>query len=192
MKRAVPIALGFLLCAAPLVLRSGDTSEAEPRPLPALARWLGPIGNLAAGLQWVRADTAFRRNDDIVGFARAELALALDPGATGTWSLLAQRQMLQRAAPGRGTTPAERRAWIEAGRETLRRGLATARAPEELWFLEGYLLMFCAERDPELGWPGGDQAILQEAWTALDRAAQLGHREAMELAQLVHDVAHDH
>jgi len=188
-KRAVALLAGAALVVAPAVLRP-SSEHAGGGELPALARWLGPIGSLAAAAQWVRADVAFREQDDVVGFARAELALALDPGATGTWSLFAQRQILDRAAPSLEPSAELRRSWIRAGRATLRRGLATAREPEELWFLEGLLLVATAERDPDLGWPGGDRALCLEAARAFERAAEAGHPQGAEMAAAAHGLAH--
>lgn len=188
MKRLAALLAGLGLCVAPWA--AGPPPRAAGGPLPVLARWLGPIGSLAATVQWVRADAAFRRNDDVVGFARAELALALDPGATGTWSLFAQRQIIDRAAPSREPSPELRRDWIAAGRATLRRGATTAREPEELGFLEGLLLVMTAERDPELGWPGGERALLEEARRAFERAARAGHPHGAEMAERVDELAH--
>ena len=51
-----------------------------------------------------------------------------------------------------------------------------------LAFLQGFLLHVKAENDPELGWPGGAEAMWSEAARHYERAARLGHPAAAAAA----------
>ena len=173
-----------LLAAQALRLAAAEPVPDRPADVPgnALSRLLGPAASLAATVQWIRVGRAFDRGADGLAFARAETALALDPGATGGWDLLASRQALHLGSVSREPDPARRLAWLRAGLATARRGEAVAREPAALAFLAGVCLLVHAEQDPDLPWPGGAAGLWQAAAGEFERAAALGHPHADGLA----------
>jgi hypothetical protein len=144
-------------------------------------RLLGPIASLAASAQWVRVDLAFRAGHVELALARAEQALALDPGSPELWQGLAWVQAYTLASPEREPDPALRLAWLASGLATAAEGEARSRDPAELAVVQGMILMKVAWYDPELPWPGGARALWTEAERHFARAQDLGHGMAEEL-----------
>ena len=131
---------------------------------PSLAvRWLGPFSHLAATAQWIRVDAAIREGRSELALARAETAIALDPGVAQVWMLIASHLVHERASPERELDPARRLAWLQAGLELARRAEASVPDPAGMAEWEGVVLQERAASDPELPWPGGLPAMWREA-----------------------------
>jgi hypothetical protein len=159
---------------APTGARSGE------RPPGPAQRLLGPISSLVASAQWVRVDHAFRAGRPELGFARAEWALALDPASPEGWSFLAWQQAFTLGSVEREPDPTRRLAWIRAGLETAARGEALSRDPASLARLQGEILLIkVATLDPDVGWPGGADALWKEAMEHFQRAHRLGDPMAL-------------
>ncbi len=170
--------LGLGVCFAPL------PPAREQRTSSSLAgRLLGPVAALAASVQWVRADVAFRRGRVELFLARAETALALAPESADGWSYLAMNQAFTLASPEREPDPARRLAWVRAGLTTAAEGERVASAPGELAILAGTIMVKTASLDPDLPWPGGLAAIWEAAAGHFERAGRLGY-DASESANL--------
>lgn len=150
-----------------------------------LQRLFGPVAGLAASAEWVRADIAFREGRPELAIARAQAALALDPGAAEGWGFLAYHEAFTLASPERERDPARRLAWIKAALETAAQGEARSRAPAELALLSGLILVKIASADPELPWPGGPSALAQAAAEHFERAGRLGSPQGADLARAV-------
>jgi tetratricopeptide (TPR) repeat protein len=148
-------ALGFTLREAPPPVRA----ESLPQ------RLLGPVSNLAAGWQWVRVRMALDAGQRDLAYARAELALELDPGATDAWSWLASNMAFDRASPYREPDPRQRQRWTETAIDLLRRGERCALRPAELAWQAGLVMVLVGDSEGELPWPGGAEG----AWRAADR-----------------------
>ena len=144
------------------------------RPSGTLQRLLGPVASAAASAQWVRVDAAIQAGRPELALARAETALALDPGATGGWKLLASHLAYDRASAERERDPERRLAWVRAGLALAERGERTARDPAELAIWQGLLRSVHAELD-DLPWPGGPATLWAGAIDDFERAARLGH-----------------
>lgn len=179
------LALGLLaagLLLAPLLAPRAGRRDPGPEAGP-LVRLLGPVARLAASVQWVRVEEARAAGEHELAFARAETALALDPGATAGWLSLARYQGLYLASATRQPDPGLRRQWLVEAVATTRRGEELARAPAELAVLRALLLLEHAQREPPTPWPGGAAALWAEAALAFERAAELGHAGGHELAR---------
>ena len=174
--------LGWLLVAGVAAgwwLARGD---AEPRaPHPVTERLLGPYAGLAADVQWVRVHDAIRRGRGELVLARADVALALAPSATGGWLFLARHLAFDRASVEREPDPARRLAWVEAALDLARRGEEVAAEPAELAAWQGLVRVKEAD-EGDLQWPGGARALLEAAVLDFERAADLGHRDGEALA----------
>lgn len=182
-------ALGWVALAG--LVTAALAFPAPPRPAaPLLRRLLGPAASLVAEVQWVRAHRALREGRLELALARAEGALALDPGATGGWQLAASWLAQDRAA--REPDPARRLAWIRAGLQLAERGQATAREPGELAFLRGLILALRAGPDAELPWPGGPGQPWREAAAAFRDAERAGHAGARAFAESAEAEAAQH
>ena len=164
--------LGWGAVLVSIAFAPGRASDERPRG-PA-QRLLGPISSLAASAQWVRVDLAFRAGRPELGFARAERALALDPASPEGWSFLARQQAFSLASVEREPDPRRRRSWIRAGLETAARGEALSRDPAGLARLQGEILVKVVWLDPDVGWPGGVDALWLEAVGHFRRAQRLG------------------
>lgn len=162
--------VGLLVLAA----RPDGTRAAEaPR------QRLGPLTGLAGSLVWLRAESAWRAGELELAFARAESALAIDPGATSGWTLLAGWHV-NRASPAVQDDPGERGAWLAAALAVLERGELVARDPAEIAFAAGVALLTQEAFDEPPTWPGGRPAMRAEAERHLARAAEAGHPVATE------------
>lgn len=155
-----------------------------PRPPAegAVERLLGPIAGLAANVQWVRADLAFRAGRIEAFHSRARLALELAPTSTDGWRFLAWQQAYALGSPEREPDGARRLAWVRAGLATAAAGERRAERPAELALLSGMILVKCATLDPELPWPGGVEALWLAAAEHFGRARAGGSGDAARLA----------
>ncbi len=169
---ALLLALG--VCFAPL-----PTTREQTRSSSLAGRLLGPVAALAASVQWVRADVAFRRGRVELFLARAETALTLAPESADGWSYLAMNQAFSLASPEREPDPARRLAWVQAGLATAAEGERVASAPGELAILAGTIMVKSASLDPDLPWPGGLAAIWEAAAGHFERAGRLGYDASM-------------
>lgn len=174
------LALGLFL--APLIGESERAAGAPRVSASPLSKLLGPFSDLAARFQWVRVQHAVLEGSPELALARAETALQLDPGATEGWRFVAVYLGLDLASPNRELSAERRRELILAALDVLRRGEASARAPDQLRFWAGILLMTHAEIDPDLDWPGGSDELWLETARAFERAAGFGVEDASELA----------
>lgn len=172
-------AVAALLAVAVLLGRAGP-AESAPSSLP--MRLLGPVSSAAAGVQWVRVRTSMHDGRTDQALARAQLALELDPGATGGWLLICAHLAFDRASATREPDPERRLAWVRAALRLAARGERTARAPAELAQFQGLLLGQIAQADAPLPWPGGARALWLEAAEDFERSARLGARDGEELA----------
>jgi hypothetical protein len=176
-------ALGWVVVGGLVAISAFGPAPPRARPAGGIAaRLLGPTAGLAASVQWIRVGRAFRNGDAALGFARAEAALALDPGATTGWDLLASYQGFTLASAAHEADAGRRVAWLEAGVATTHRGQARAREPGSLAVTRGLMLLVHAEQDPELPWPGGRAALLHAAEVAFREAVELGRADATVLA----------
>ncbi len=177
-------ALGWLAVALLLWPWAACADGARPRPSAAggpLARWLGPLGGLAASVEWVRFTAAVGRGADAAAAAHAARALALDPGAAEGWLFYAQHLVFDRAATMQERDRARRTAAARAGLGVLRLGETRAREPGVLALVGGDIALFLAERVPlDLDWEGGAGALLDAADAAYARAATYGRSDAAE------------
>jgi len=166
-RRAVGLAL--LLVGLGGMLTTGG----GPRPAAsATLRLFGPISRLAAGWQWVRMRMALQDGQPDLAYARAEVALELDPSATEGWAYLAANMAFDRASPYRQPRPELRTRWTEAALEVLERGEASATRPAELAVQGGLILVLVGESEGAIPWPGGAAAAWQEADGAFERATR--------------------
>ena len=175
--------VALLLAAALIALAPGRGRGGSANDRGLAQRLLGPIASLAASAQWVRVDLAFRAGETELALARAEQALALDPGSPELWYDLAWRQAFTLASPERELDPALRLAWLRSGLATAAEGEARSREPAELALLQGLILVKSAWLDPALPWPGGVDGMWTDAARHFERAAALGHPRAAALQQ---------
>ncbi len=148
---------------------------------------LGPVAGVAAGVEWVRFDAALARGRPDLAYRRAERALALDPGATDGWSYYASHLVYDRGSPSHEPDPARRWAWIRAGLDVLRRGEATARAPEELVLYRAVVHRTVADAG---GSPEADAAA--HAARAEELFAEAAARGMDLAAEVLESLRHDH
>lgn len=150
---------------------------------------IGPIAGVAASVQWVRAHHELRNGRDARGFALAETALALDPGATNGWSLLVDHQLRALASHLREPDPDRRRAWIVSALRTAERGLEVARDPARLALDTAAGLWILAEADEVPTWRNGRVGLEAEAAAWFERARALGSSAANDFLELLADEA---
>ncbi|MCP3918303.1 MAG: hypothetical protein GY711_22375 [bacterium] len=168
--------------------RERDVAHGSP-----LARLLGPIGSLAASVQWVRFDLALRAGRTERAYARAESALRLDPVSPEGWLTLGRHLITVRGSSATEQYDDRRMRWMRAGLDLLRRGEDVTNAPGELALAQGvYLAFFVDEvlaavdgvdrsnrsRYLNFLWPGGRLGALREAIEAFERAEAHGHPRA--------------
>ncbi len=176
------IVVGALLVAASVAIDPGrGSSDAYTTPL---LRLIGPMREFAANVQWVRYQRARLHGEDERAIRAAEGALALDPGATDGWILLASHLAFFRSSVEREPDLERRRAWFRAGLQIASRGADRARDPGALHYWRAALLLSKVESDPDVA-PGGAEQLVREAKRALDEAAAAGHSLASEFATYV-------
>lgn len=146
-----------------------------------LVRWLGPVASLASSFELVRWNTALRRGEPERAYTLAGRALALDPRSPMGWLDVGQHLILDRSSAEMERDPKRRAAWARAGLDLLRRGEERSVDPAALAVIGGDLAGFLAERTArDLTWPGGAEALLDEARASYERAERHGHPEAAE------------
>lgn len=191
MKRALALLLGFgALALAFLKAPEQSASSGAAPPGLGAARFLGPVRHLAAGVQWTRFEAARSEGRYELAYARAESSLRLAPERPEGWQMLAWHFAYERGEAGTGRSLEERRAWLEAGLETLDLGAQAALAGEaprsaaELRFSAGLLLAAEASLETrDVSWPGGASTAWSRAAEYFDQAAAAGHLLAPEAAQ---------
>ena len=160
--------LVVLLLFAPGMERAPDPRRAARSPL---HRLLGPVAELASNVQWVRFQKARFEGRHELAIARAESALDLAPEDPAGWELFASHLALNLSSAEGEPDPTRRLHWFQAGVEVTRRGEALVDVPSDLALLRAVFFMTKAEQDPDLPWPGGTRALLEEAARAYDEAA---------------------
>jgi len=184
---------GGWLCVAGLLvgsflLRAPEAAASPPRS--PTERLLGSFAGLAASVQWVRFDLALRRGDTARAYARAEVALRLDPGDARGWTFLARHLAYERGSIVREPDRDARARWIEAALETLRRGEPLARDPGSLLFERGVLLAYQASlADEDRAFPRGEAEAWSLAAEAFEAAAAAGAPDAAQAAVLARERA---
>lgn len=194
---ALPRGVRWALYGVALALVLSPCVREEQRDERSLVeRVFGPFAELAANVQWVRADSALRHGRYELAYARAEHALELAPSPAGGWIFLARHFVYERAALEREPDVEARRRWTQAGLDLLERGRAQCAEPAELEFERGVILTFLAlvASDPALPVDEAPStrkasALFDDAARAYDRATELGHAEAGELAAAVRERA---
>ncbi len=172
---------------AAVLLLARPVQRELPLGSPSLAlRLLGPIASLAAGVEWVRSDLAWRAGLEEEARGHAERALALDPRSEAGWIAFGLHLAQDRASASREPDPARRRAWIEEGLLVLRQGESRVGHPEDLAFVRGLILAqvgrACQAGVEAPDWPGGARGAWEQARDAFLAAARAGHRGAAEQA----------
>ena len=151
-------------------------------------RLLGAIAPLAAGVEWVRADSAMRAGRWSSAYARAESALALAPSDPQGWIFLAHHYLYERTSLGRETDLAQRRAWTEIGLATLKRGEERSQRPGEVWFDEGVVYAGLSFLEDDIRpWKGSKREALEHSIAAFEAARVLGHPLALEWTGYMRD-----
>jgi len=173
-------ALALALLAVPFAC---PRASAPVRPTSLFLRLFGPIASAAASVQWVRVQSAIDAGRPDLALARAETALALDPGSTEGWVYLSRHLAFDRASLERESDPERRARWIRAALSLVERGEALAREPAELAVWRGLILVKVASLDPGLPWDGGVAGMWRDAAAAFERAAELSHPEGLALAE---------
>ncbi len=172
--------LGVLTLMAGLCLAAVPQRQVPRGAGASLAsRLFGPIASLAASIQWVRADLAFRQGRLELFLARAQVALTLAPDAGGGWRYLAWHQAFHLASIERESDPTRRLAWVRAALATAAEGERVAADPGDLAMLSGEIVLKCALGDPELPWPGGSAELWEQAAAHFERAMGLGYDAAL-------------
>lgn len=179
-RRALAWGAVAALLAAPFVVPRRQPGA--PRSPSMAARLLGPVAGLAAGVQWVRVGQALADGRTDLGLARAERALALDPGSTGGWTFVAWHLAFVRASAEREPDPGRRGAWVRAALDLAERGERTARDPALLAQWQGLVLSKLAQDDDPPAWPGGVAGLWRDAADCFERAAALGWSDGAALA----------
>lgn len=182
MRRGSILPLVALLAVAGVCFAPLPATHGRPAGSGLANRLLGPLGGVAASVQWVRADLAFRNGRVELFLARAETALALAPESAEGWSFLAWTQAFALASPEHEADPARRLAWVRAGLATAAEGERVAEHPGELAFLAGLILSKTPDLDPDLPWPGGLAAALDQAAANFERAGTLGYDAGLAAA----------
>jgi hypothetical protein len=185
MKRALRPLLWCTAIALLFAPALGPRRADAPRAPSFALRLLGPIASLAASVQWVRVDSAIRAGRTDVALARAETALAIDPGSTVGWNFLSRYMALDLGSRAREPDTQRRLAWIKAALAVAERGEKSARAPSELALWRGLVLSTVVAYDEDLPWPGGAAGKWNDAAACFDRAAALGDPEAAQMAAIV-------
>jgi hypothetical protein len=173
LRSHVPLVVGLALVATGVALSRDDSAGHSP--------WgpLAPLARLAADVQWVRVDEAFRAGDPLRAFDLAERAVALDPGATHGWALLVNEQIVVLAGELRASDPRERRAWIESGLASAERALVSAREPAVVALVAALALHVQTQGEVPVDWPSHPNGLVGEARAWLERARDLGAGEAL-------------
>lgn len=188
-KRSVALALLALAVA----IGVWTAKHTPPPPERSLAeRLLGPVAEIAAAVEWVRADAAWARDRIDLYDARAEFALKLAPGDPNGWAYYAHHLVYDRGSPRRefgfGAGPdgrlVERGHWIRAGLAVLERGEKVCREPGRLAFRRAIVFLSLAQvDDAERPLPITRQEAWRSAAEAFERAALLGEPLAAEAAR---------
>ncbi len=188
MRRGRAWAVGLLLGSLALWTWSAAHLPAPaPRSLP--ERLLGPVADLAAAAEWVRADLAWTRGRTDLYDLRAQRALRLAPGDPNGWAYYAHHLVYDRGSPTLGDK-AEREVWVRAGISVLERGERETRRPGKLAFQLGIVYLSLAQVDDEdRPLPLSRAQAWRAAAAAFDRAAAYGEPVAAEAADAARDAA---
>ena len=179
------------LLATFFLIRPEPPADARRDDAGPVSRLLGPFARLAASVQWIRFERARSAGRHELAIARAESAIALDPGDTSGWDLLAWHLAVNLSSVESEPDPRRRLAWVRAGLDVARRGEASARDPGALAYLQGLLLFVKAENDPELPWPGGVKSLWLTAAEHFERAEALGYPNVEDAASYAREAARE-
>jgi hypothetical protein len=144
-------------------------------------RICGPLAASAAALQWTRAESAVRRGALGTGLAHARDALRCTPRSGPLWEQYARLLALHLGSTEREPDAGRRRAWLSAGLAALDEGERNVGDRGGFALARAFVLLAKAEVDPELGWPGGSDALERDALSALEQARAAGNSVATAL-----------
>lgn len=167
-------ALGGLVALGPPPARPGEEATAS-------RRLLGPLARVASSIEWLRFTETLHHGDEERAYAIALRALELSPESAEGWSYLAYHFVFVRGSALEGTDPDERRRWVLAGLDLLREGRARGAPAADLAFEEAAYALTLGSMDPdEAPWPEARAELMPRARAALEEAARLGERRALE------------
>jgi hypothetical protein len=168
---------GWIIVA--LLLWPWGAAAVDTRPFG--QRLTGPFASLAAGMEWIRFEQAWREGRPERAAVYADRALELDPLSPQGWIRLGEHYIFERASIQNEPDPEERVRWTRTGLDVWKTGQEHCADPGELAMMRGRtMIMYVAElaESPEFPWPGGVRAVREEARNVLLEAEQLGMREA--------------
>lgn len=178
-----PRAIAFLVAAGAL----GALAAFGPPPAgpgggtAASRRLLGPLARVASSIEWLRFTETLHRGDEERAYAIALRALELSPESAEGWSYLAYHFVFVRGSELEGAGPEERRRWVLAGLDLLREGRTRGAPAADLAFEEAAYALTLGSMDADLApWPEARAELMPRARAALEEAARLGHRRALE------------
>lgn len=110
-----------------------------------------------------------------------EVACELDPGSSEAWSQRAANLCFRLGSEEVTRTAEERQEAARQALDLLEVGQDLVRQPANLVLQLGILLLSLAQGPDADGWPGGKEALLEEAIEAFARAAEMGSKVAAAL-----------
>ncbi len=165
--------------AVVLLLWPWSAAEVDARPFS--QRLTGPFASLAAGMEWIRFEQAWRDGRPERAAVHADRALELDPLSPQGWIRLGDHFVFERATPENEPDPEQRVRWMRTGLDVWKTGQERCSDPGELAMMRGRTLaIYVTElaKSPEFPWPGGVRAVREEARDVLLEAERMGMREA--------------
>jgi len=177
---ALLVAAGALAGLA-LVGPDTDGAAAAAAPPSPTGRLLGPLARVASSIEWLRFAETLHRGDEERAYAIALRALEMSPESAEGWSYLAYHFVFGRGSDLAGETPEARRRWVLAGLDLLREGRLRGAPAAELAFNEASYAITLGILPPEdAPWPGARAELMPRARGALEEAARLGDRRALD------------
>ncbi|MEM9801412.1 MAG: hypothetical protein AAGA20_13880 [Planctomycetota bacterium] len=180
--RTVALLVAALAAIATAFLQRPEPADVRAKSSP-LQRLLGPIASAAASVEWARFARTLDRGDAPRAYGHAARALTFDGRSAAGWMTLGDHFIFTRASPLEVDDAAQRRRWIRAGLDVLLAGEERVAAAEELAYYAALIrVQFLAQiPDEALAWPGGSDALLEDAREDLSRAEAGGHPGVADL-----------
>ena len=167
----VPAACALGLLAAGLAVDRGTPPPHRP--------W-ARLTDLAASVEWIRAETALAAGREDVALLRAERAANLAPTDPSSWQRLVGLCLLGFASAEREPSGERRAAWVRLGLAHAERGVLRAREPGSVALVAATALRVQSEVAGPPTWPGGVEALRELAATWYRRALELGDERAAD------------